>query len=228
MQILGRGLRPAPGLEGKADNDRTDWIRQSTKPDCLVLDFTYNTGRHSVISALDAVSDGRDQKVIDRARQIVQNRDGIISLEQALAEAERDEKESVERKEAMERKRKAAIQVGKVVLETQRASLIGLGGTGQAGTEQRGIDPGHVQAMVDLRLPLPGDKDFDASMRFYNLLGLTNTREVVGYIQAAKDRKSRGLCSVRQYLMLHKKYKVSPNLTMKQAGQMISRMKGGW
>jgi superfamily II DNA or RNA helicase len=68
-QIIGRGLRPYPGKE-----------------DCLVLEFTGNSGRHDLASALDILGGKYDEEEVALAKKIVNASQGKKAGE-ALEEA---------------------------------------------------------------------------------------------------------------------------------------------
>lgn len=60
MQMLGRGSRPLGGLldgyEHSSIEERKRLIQNSAKPDCLVLDFHGNVGRHRLATVYDALA----------------------------------------------------------------------------------------------------------------------------------------------------------------------------
>lgn len=84
MQMLGRGTRPLPGVvDGLEDDDelilpvghsggrpcdiRRNAIAESGKPSLHVIDFTANSGRHKLITAVDALGGEYADDVIDEA-----------------------------------------------------------------------------------------------------------------------------------------------------------------
>lgn len=72
-QMLGRGLRPLPGVvDGVADaTDRRLAILTSAKPNCLVLDFVGNS-QHKLASAYDVLGGNYDTETRDLARREAQ------------------------------------------------------------------------------------------------------------------------------------------------------------
>lgn len=85
QQMLGRGMRPLPGVVDGLDDEhpiipvggrpsdpcelRRSSIAGSPKPFMLVLDFTANSDRHKLVSAIDALGGKYDDEVLDLARQ---------------------------------------------------------------------------------------------------------------------------------------------------------------
>ena len=64
-QMIGRGTRLAPG-----------------KPDLIVLDFSGNAGKHSLVSAADILAGNEDAAVLARARKLAH--DGELPVHEAL------------------------------------------------------------------------------------------------------------------------------------------------
>lgn len=84
-QMLGRGLRPLPGVvDGVADAfDRRMQVLTSPKPDCLVLDFVGNSA-HKLVSSFDVLGGSYDDEVRDLARRgAAPKKDVGQALEQA-------------------------------------------------------------------------------------------------------------------------------------------------
>jgi superfamily II DNA or RNA helicase len=67
-QMVGRGLRPLPGVvDGDGDaRDRQLWIATSEKPDCLVLDFV-NAGAAGLVNIDDVLGGNYDAEVRELA-----------------------------------------------------------------------------------------------------------------------------------------------------------------
>jgi superfamily II DNA or RNA helicase len=96
-QQLGRGLRPLSGLiDGLSDAvTRLEAIANSRKPQCLVLDFAGNSGRHSLVNAGDILG----HKVSEEARELARRRILQHGRGAVLSELERAEKELREEQE---------------------------------------------------------------------------------------------------------------------------------
>jgi len=95
-QMLGRGTRPLPGLVDGVDSkpDRIRNIVRSKKPSVLVLDFVGNSGQHKLITPADILGGRLDDRVLERAKQIVQQKGG--SVQAAIDEAKHKIKEEDE------------------------------------------------------------------------------------------------------------------------------------
>ena len=87
-QIVGRGLRPFPG-----------------KSECLVIEFTGNSGRHQLASAVDILGGRYDEDEIEVAKKKIRENQGMRAGE-ALAEAHAE----AEEKKRNEAARKLLIQ----------------------------------------------------------------------------------------------------------------------
>lgn len=84
-QMLGRGLRPLPGIiDGVPDAfDRKMAILTSNKPSCVVLDFVGNSS-HKLVNSFDVLGGNYDAEVRDLARSEREaKKDVATSLEQA-------------------------------------------------------------------------------------------------------------------------------------------------
>lgn len=126
VQMLGRGGRPLPGLEGDDVGARADWIRSSGKPNCLVLDFVGNTGKHSVITPFD-VATGDEVVARKAAKRYTEGE--IVDVFEAIKIQEEREAPARERRRA-----KTAADAAKrselaasVRLSITDTELIGLG-----------------------------------------------------------------------------------------------------
>lgn len=96
-QMVGRGTRCVSGLvdafPGRDDVQlRRQAILASSKPDCLVLDFVGNSGRHTLITPTDILGGNYSEAEVAKAKKLAeQNGGGDIGkqLEQARAELKR-------------------------------------------------------------------------------------------------------------------------------------------
>ncbi|HUO65114.1 MAG TPA: DEAD/DEAH box helicase [Terriglobales bacterium] len=72
-QMAGRGLRVLPGLvEGLAAVEaRKAAVEASAKPNCLLLDFVGNAGRHKLLHPLDVLGGKLPEDVEERAKKIL-------------------------------------------------------------------------------------------------------------------------------------------------------------
>ena len=103
-QMVGRGTRPLPNtVDGfNHGEQRLQSIVDSLKPNCLVLDFVGNSGKHKLVSAADVLGCNYKMQVVDRANEIAKKEgaavDTIELLKRAEAALEVDAKKEKERK----------------------------------------------------------------------------------------------------------------------------------
>jgi superfamily II DNA or RNA helicase len=219
-QMLGRGGRPLPGLEGDTPDARMGWIRSSLKPDCLVLDFVGNTGRHSIVSAFEVA--GADETVTRKAAKRYQEGELVDVFEAIQQEEAREAPARAKRaaKAAADAAARADI-VARVSLSVTDTELIGLGEVPQA------IDPG---APLWTETVTPGQA---AQLVRYGLAaGLAD--QVLTKGQARKiildERKRLGYATPKQldFVKKHCPGEWSPELTKKRAKFLILSKIRGW
>lgn len=106
-QIVGRGTRPLGGtVDGVADGKaRRAAIAQSDKPDCLVLDFVGNAGRHKLVNCIDVLGGEMPAEVRLAASDLLDNGDVLAALNAAALDSElaREAKAFRQRREREER-----------------------------------------------------------------------------------------------------------------------------
>ena len=100
-QMVGRGTRPLPGVVDGDVPDRAGAIARSGKPDCIILDFAGNAGRHSLASMPDILGGKLKERAVEIVKKIVEEADGkpvdiIAELEKAEAKAQIEEREKKE------------------------------------------------------------------------------------------------------------------------------------
>lgn len=89
IQMLGRGTRPLPGtVEDPIDAAaRIAAIKSSGKPQCDVLDFVGQSGRHSLVCTTDILAGNEPDEVKERANTISSNREFSGTTLDALKQA---------------------------------------------------------------------------------------------------------------------------------------------
>jgi superfamily II DNA or RNA helicase len=111
MQVIGRGTRPLPGVVDGEGLDtpalRRAAIAASAKPDMLVLDFVGNSGRHKIVTALDALGGKYGEAAREEARRNQSDESRPADVNEAL---ERAAVEAQVRAEREERRRRAAVK----------------------------------------------------------------------------------------------------------------------
>lgn len=103
-QMLGRGTRPLPGLVDVQPNAaaRREAIARSGKPDCLILDFVGNSGRHTLVHAIDIFAGSVPEPVLEVAKGMLAERPEL-----ALQEAIEAARAFIQDKELAELQRRA-------------------------------------------------------------------------------------------------------------------------
>lgn len=185
-QMIGRGSRTLPGtIDGIEDaEERRAAIAASAAPDCLVLDFVGNAGRHRLVSPLDILA-GKPipPEVEQRARELTEQ--GQPSQE-ALDQAER---EAVERERRAEERRRREMRI--------RAEVA---------YRKQQVDP----FAADVYRGETGPRATPGQLGYLKKLGFTldktpSRREASQAIDTAKDRRRRGLCTIKQAKLLASK-----------------------
>ncbi len=84
IQMLGRGLRPLPGIvDGIADAfDRKTSIFTSAKPNCLVLDFV-GVSEHKLVDVWDALAGNYDLETVELAEREGDKKNVLDDLDKA-------------------------------------------------------------------------------------------------------------------------------------------------
>jgi superfamily II DNA/RNA helicase len=96
-QMVGRGTRVEPGLidhltEKHQAEERRRLIAASAKPNCLLLDFVGNCGRHSLATPVDALGGNYEPAVVELAKKKLQDNQGgdiLATLKAAQLELKR-------------------------------------------------------------------------------------------------------------------------------------------
>ncbi len=222
VQMLGRGLRPATGITGESPAQRQVWIANSTKPDCLVLDFVGVTGRHSVVTVADIAGTGSASAAklvggrIDSGQGTSGLPEGTVDVFAAVRAEEEKEtaaKEAKARRRQREKEKREAI-TGRVELEVTETALIGLGAIPVQGQELSSmpISPGQAQELTRLGISI-GDGPRTAAY----------ARKLI-----LDRREQLGLASERQAAFLGKYGPVSPELTKTEARRQTWKLLKRW
>jgi superfamily II DNA or RNA helicase len=93
-QLVGRGLRPISPPTEETSELRRAAIAASSKPDCLVIDFTGNSLTHklvSTISTADLLSTGLEKSVAERAVCRIRERGGSANMRETMEEIDRED-----------------------------------------------------------------------------------------------------------------------------------------
>lgn len=208
-QAIGRGSRTATGVIDGLDDveDRRAAIAASASPDCLVLDFVGNAGRHRLVNPLDVLA-GRPLPgdVEQRAKELA---DKGKPSEEALAQAEA---EAIERERAAEqrRRRDAKIRV-------------------EAAYRAQFVDPFSAEADA-----YSGPPASEAQINYMRQLGVTldarvpSRRAASAFLDKIADRRKRGLCTYKMGRTLAK-HGLDPDLSFDNARVALDAIaSNGW
>jgi superfamily II DNA or RNA helicase len=107
-QTVGRALRPLPGLvDGLTTAEkRKASIAGSKKPNCVVLDFVGNSGRHKLVSVADLLGGNVSEEAIEKVVETAKKAMVPVRISQEIIDAEaRIQKATRERRLAEEARR---------------------------------------------------------------------------------------------------------------------------
>jgi superfamily II DNA or RNA helicase len=107
VQMIGRGLRPLSDLVDHLStaDERRKTIAESSKPDCLILDFYGNHNRHSLTHTVDILSGDYSEPVIKAARRRIKKLKTAVNPVQILDEEKVRYEKIMEIKKELERKK---------------------------------------------------------------------------------------------------------------------------
>lgn len=207
-QMLGRGTRPLPGVvDGiESPEDRKKAIAESAKPSMDVLDFVGNSGRHKIVSSVDALGGDMEDEVLEKAKKkIIQKGSGKTSEELQLAE------EEISLFIRQSAGKKAVYNVSNISpFDLLQVNV----GRSPEWNKGRRLTPGQVGALR--RFGIDDKHIFD--MDFHSA-GKMLDRLI--------SRSKKGLCTFKQARLL-KKYGFSPNVTFAEASKIIGEMAKNW
>lgn len=180
-QMLGRGTRLFEG-----------------KDDCLVLDFTGNSGKHKLVTPLDVLAGKPIPEDVRKAAQKLT--EGGMPSEEALATAE---KEAIERAEKAEReaarKAKARAEIA------YRAKIVNpFGETRDTGAPR--ATEAQLQYLRNMGVEIPNE--------------IPSTREASKVIDGLKKRREKGLCTHKQAKLLAK-MGLNPDVPFREASEIL-------
>jgi superfamily II DNA or RNA helicase len=198
-QMLGRGTR----LVGATLPESI----ANGKPNCLVLDFVGNSAKHRLIGPADALA-GRE--LDDEERKAVEKKlaeDGQAELDGVLSHVENEIAVAKER-------RRAKLNSAALVLYRQREIDLFLGDTIVAFDQNSPAAqrPATPQQLADLAAAKLGDPP----------PGLCEA-EAAAMLQAVRDRKKAGLCSIPQARLLERLGCDSRGVAFARASDLIGK-----
>lgn len=206
-QIVGRGLRPLPGLvdSKSTPQERRAAIEQSSKTFCEVIDFHGNAGRHKLVWTGDILGGEIDPLYRDRAREIMEQAEGeLVDPDEAVEQARLEHEEN-------ELKKRAAIRA-KAKYSTRAFNAFDRCDLGPEIHLEGGPRQSTLQQVEYLAEKTKGR--VDASNMTYN--------EAQQKINDYKHRVKEGLWSWFQEAALRKKGYTGRPLTMDEASQKMA------
>jgi superfamily II DNA or RNA helicase len=204
-QAVGRGLRPVPGLvdviEGKEGAEqRRALIAGSNKPNCAVIDFHGNAGRHTLVTPEDILGGDYSDEEVKLAKKVAKEAPGSDVI--ANLEAARRELKAMMAK--LQSKVKATVQ--------QFDPFTLLGTDHPDPNKERFREPMTAQQKESLKKFNIKDKQME------NLSHI----EAAKLIQRLAHRRRLGLCSLNQLATLKKFCDCPTNLTFRKASQAMT------
>lgn len=208
-QCVGRGTRPIDPPSQQTAQERREAIAASIKPECLVLDFVGNSGRHKLVSTADILGGKFEDDILERAVKNAKKKTGKVDMQEELEFAlqERDD----------ERRRKRE----QVVAKAQYSKQI--------------VDPFDVFDLVPQRTPgwHKGRKPSDKMLAMLDRNGIktkdvdfVHAKQLIGEII---HRRESGLCSYKQAKILERFGYSSKHMTFETASKTIDAIaQAGW
>ena len=217
-QMVGRGLRPLPGLvdqcaadQGSAGHRRAA-IDTSPKRFCEVLDFVGAATRHKLISPVDILGGRFPEAVIDRANEIAREARDDVDPNDALLLAEEQLRAEAEEKERL--------------ATARRAKLIA-----KARYVAKEFNPFDVLDIAPPRMTYDGPST-EKQCEFLMKQGIDATQmskaEATKLQRTIFSRIKRGMCTVKQARLL-KKYGYDGDVSKAEATRLIDALAAnGW
>jgi superfamily II DNA or RNA helicase len=195
-QIVGRGLRPFAGKE-----------------DCLVLEFTGNSGKHRLACCCDILGGRYDEAEVDEATEIVKKKPGMRA-DEALAEA----RENAERRKAEEAAKRLKLKA-------------------QVQYKTRDFDPFsvfHMERRADEQGQRFGSIPSDAQIALLSKFGIDTPKDCTrkqasDLIGKAIQRSNQGLATFKMVRALERAGIPALNLSFDAAGALLGYLRDhGW
>lgn len=224
-QMVGRGLRPLPGVVDGHELDtpehRRAAIEASRKSNCLVLDFVGNSGRHKLMTTADILGGKYSDETVERAAKIAKDAGTAVNMEKAIELAEDQlakEREEAERRRLAEEARRQRIR-GRAQYSTSSVDPFSIYDI--TPRRERGWDTGKQlsekqRALIEKHMP---GVDVDS-------LPYGQAKQL---LDAQFKRWSEGLCSFKQARLLKRAGYDPSNMKREEASALIDALaKNNW
>ena len=213
-QMVGRGTRPADGVLNGVDcpQKRKEIIRDSIKPDCLVIDFAGNSGRHRLVHAADILGGNEPDEVYERAHKLLEKGDvEDVSEAIVIAKTELEEEEN-------ERKRKrSSVRVDHVGYQSKESDPF----------KDLGIKPSSSKFLRGGR-QLTGNQLAYLTRSGVNVEKF-NPNELIVIHKEMVRRIKKNQCSLKQARILNKYGFDTKKMGFKEASGLLNRLaSNGW
>jgi type I site-specific restriction endonuclease len=110
-QMAGRSMRPLPGtVDDLIDAEaRREAIQRSPKPNCLIVDFSGNSGRHKLMSTADILGGNVSDEAIELAVRRAKESAVPVDMTEELKKAEEELRKKLEESRLREEARKSRL-----------------------------------------------------------------------------------------------------------------------
>jgi type I site-specific restriction endonuclease len=224
IQMVGRGLRPLPGIDGA--DDRHAWIAASSKPRCLVLDFVGNVGKHSIASAAamfgdKSIDEALMASIVAKVGRDINSSQRPISVLDAIEAEERSQLKKLAGEVESDKLRDKIEGKPHVTLSVELADVMGLAPEGD-GPSRELATIGQIEQLITFGCQAAKDD------------GTPLTRAEASSA-IALQRQARALASPKQVAFVEKHFKslqldaqALAMLTGKEAQKMIVKKLKAW
>jgi type I site-specific restriction endonuclease len=217
-QMAGRSTRPLPGIVDLFDTpeERRKAIAESAKPNCLIVDFVGNSGRHKLMSSADILGGNVTDDVLDRAVERAKKLGQPVNMAELIDEEEERKKQEKERKLAEDRRRLEAASKRHLLARVTSTS--------------KSVNPFDA---FDLQPARDRGWDYEKQLSPKQkgvLLKQGINPDEMSYAQGRQllnemfRRWGKKLCTMKQAALLKKHGYDTKEITMQRAGQLIDAL----
>lgn len=219
-QMAGRATRPLPGIVDGLDTplERRAAISASPKPNCLLLDFVGNSGKHKLMTSADILAGNASDEAVERATMKARA-GGPFNMADLIKKSEEEIKGENERREAF-RAREAARKVRLVASVKYNTKFVNPFDVLDIQPQRaRGWDAGKTLTEKQRNILLKAGVNPDN-------MPYQQARQVIGELFR---RWGGQLSTIKQCALLRKHGYDGTNMTMKEASATIDAIaKNGW
>ena len=180
QQMVGRGTRVLESInvdQYECSDARLAAIADSEKPNLLLLDFVGNSGKHKLMTAVDALGGNYSDDVLAIARDALRHADRTENVREALSDAEKREVEQsriqrdAESVEQQRRRRGFRPEVEYSTKEVNPFDVFDVSVRREPGWNKGRLPtPGQIQALENFKIANPGRYTFTAASQLLEQL----------------------------------------------------------